>query len=325
MQRDMWRFVKTFNRHNSGRTALSSPPFCSCDREVNREATGVPRAAAGGSWGSFPLRPLRRREVEGTSGLRSGCVQCRGSVSSAGVLMVAAAAQRIRFPRVLPHLGVVSGSGEELGGCGSPRSSRSVELACQDAVGVAATSSAWWPFVFWPRSRRGGACSGAAGRPGSFVCTGVCRRSGAGVNRKAVGLEQRRWLEAGGLAVLWRRCRSEVAGSKSKRCGVLPRPTTHIGKFPVVRGGALVRLSKQLGCDGIVLELGELDPRLPRLRRALWRLRGTESTGAEDGGHKDLQGLRCNFYFSKVFCVFVPGELSLWFVPERLCVLMLDE
>jgi hypothetical protein len=35
-----------------------------------------------------------------------------------------------------------------------------------------------------------------------------------------------------------------------------------------------------------------------------------------DGAQKILQGLFCIFLF-RVFCVIVPGDVSLWYLPER--------
>lgn len=130
------------------------------------------------------------------------------------------------------------------------------------------------------------------------------------------------WKEAGGPEVLQRRRRLKATGASSKRCGVDPRPTIHIGKVPATSGGARLRSTKQHGCeacDGAFLKLGVLDPGLSLLQPVLRRRQRLEVTGVEDGGRRDLEGLGSYFSFGWVLCVlFQVSSLSGPFQRPRL-------
>ena len=101
-------------------------------------------------------------------------VHSRVRVSGAAVLMVEAAARRIIFLQLHPHLGVVSGGVEECGGVVSRRSVGSGELVPLDGVGVMKGPMPCWAFVLQLSLGRGGVFSVAIDK-----LVWLCRWSGS--------------------------------------------------------------------------------------------------------------------------------------------------
>lgn len=145
------------------------------------------------------------------------------------------------------------------------------------------------------------------------------RRCGVGFAREAALLEFGQWKEDGGSGFCrWRRCRSaETSGLSSKRCGDLPRPTSHNSKRVVVRGGVFYEARLAASLPGHFLGaglVGGLHFSPPAVASA--------TTAARIVGHvlgwcRDPEEPSCYFSFSWVLPVLLYGVLSLWFVLER--------
>ncbi|CAO2165079.1 unnamed protein product [Urochloa humidicola] len=102
-----------------------------------------------------------------------------------------------------------------------------------------------------------------------------------------------------GSVYLLRRCWMKMAELRFEVLGDDPRPTCHRGQGTAVHGGRLIRLSKQLDCDGV-----SPDPEC--IWPAFWWRRRIDADEGDDG-QEDI-GLRLFFLFSAVLSAILPEQ-----------------
>lgn len=260
-----------------------------------------PRSAVGEAVDSHPLRrPFRRRDGVGIAVLGPWCVDSRDRPPGGGAPRVLAAlswvnkvfqshplrrrsaGRRRRTVSLGPERGWSGGGAfRDSGFC--PPSSPSQRLVSGVAVEIVGCCIGAWPA-------------------GATVFHG-----GEDVDHgEEASLEQGFRLVAGRSAALLRLRRTTAADLGSAGRGDDPRSTSYKGQALVLRGEALIRLTKQRHCDGVPSDLRVL--RLPSLRRPPWR-RWWRSTNVGGSEHKDLQGPLCYFLFVRVFCAFASAEV----------------